>query len=74
MKLPPRGTVRWTAGYKAAVVAALRDGGMTVAEICERYHLTEEEIADWQATFARSGVAGLHVKSRHRRRGQTSGE
>jgi hypothetical protein len=67
MKLPPRGTVRWTAGYKAAVLDALRTGQLSVAEICERYLLTEEELADWQAAFERNGIAGLHLKARRRR-------
>jgi hypothetical protein len=60
--------VRWTAGHKAAIVAALRNGTLSLAEICERYQLGEEEVADWVAVFEHSGVAGLHVKSRHRRR------
>jgi transposase-like protein len=68
MKLPPRGITRWTAGHKAAVVNALRSGTLSVAELCERYLLSEEELADWQATFERSGVAGLHLKTRPRRR------
>jgi len=73
MKLPPRGTERWTAANKAAVVDALRNGTLSVAEACERYLLTEEELADWQAAFAQGGVAKLQLKSRPRRRETSAG-
>ena len=50
------------------MVNALHDGTLTAAEIYERYLLTEEELADWEDAFERAGIAGLHLKSRYRRR------
>lgn len=66
--LPPAGTTRWTAWQKAAVVRAIRNGSLSVAEACRRYMLSEEELAGWQSAFDREGVAGLQVKSARPRR------
>lgn len=59
--LPPPETTRWVASRKAAVVAALRCGFLTVAEACHRYALSREEILSWRSLAERYGVAGLHV-------------
>ena len=67
MELPPTGTVRWTAWQKAAVIRAVRDQTLSIAEICSRYMLSEEELAAWQAAFERNGIAGLQQKSLRRR-------
>jgi hypothetical protein len=50
-QLPPRGLKRWSVREKALVVAAVRHGLLTVAEACERYDLSLEEILAWQGTF-----------------------
>jgi len=68
MELPSVGTTRWTAWQKAAVIRAVRDGTISIAEICSRYMLSEEELAEWQAAFERNGIAGLQQKSLRRRR------
>jgi hypothetical protein len=50
-ELPPRGLKRWTVREKALVVAAVRNGLLTVAEACERYDLSLEDFLAWQGTF-----------------------
>lgn len=63
--------MRWTAWQKVAVIRAIRSGALTPAEVQERYMLSAEELAAWQADFERSGIAGLQQKSlRQRRRRQ----
>ena len=42
-ELPPPNTKRWVIRRKAAVVAAVRVGEITVEEACRRYQLSEEE-------------------------------
>lgn len=49
--LPPDTKVRWVRSRKTAVVNAIRDGFMTSAEAQALYHLSAEELADWQAPF-----------------------
>ena len=40
-ELPPPDTKRWVVRRKAAVVAAVRAGVITVQEACRRYQLSE---------------------------------
>ena len=47
-ELPPPNTTRWVVRRKAAVVAAVRAGVITVEEACRRYQLSEEEFLSWQ--------------------------
>jgi hypothetical protein len=68
MQLPAVGTLRWTAWQTAAVVRAVREGVLSIAELHARYMLSEEELAAWQADFDRNGIAGLQQKSVRRRR------
>jgi hypothetical protein len=68
MQLPPAGTMRWTAWQKVAVIRAVRSGMLSVAEVCSRYMLSEEELAAWQADFERNGIGGLQQKSLRQRR------
>jgi hypothetical protein len=68
MELPPAGTMRWTAWQKVAVIRAVRNGLLTPAEVCARYLLSEEELADWLANFDHSGLTGLQQKSLRERR------
>ena len=42
-ELPPANTKRWVVRRKAAVVAAVQGGKITLAEACRRSQLTEEE-------------------------------
>jgi hypothetical protein len=59
--LPPPNTKRWVARRKAAVVAAVRSGRITMEEALRRYQLSEEEFLSWQHTFDTHGLAGLRV-------------
>ena len=68
MQLPIGGMLRWTAWQKAAIVRAVREGTLSVAELHARYMMSEEELAAWEADFDRNGIAGLQQKSLRRRR------
>ncbi|GLK42624.1 MULTISPECIES: CtrA inhibitor SciP [Novosphingobium] len=76
--LPPPKTSRWVVRRKAEVVAAVNGGLLTIAEACERYDLTLEELASWQRSIEREGMAGLratrvqHYRQVHERRGRYS--
>ena len=59
--LPPRDTKRWVIRRKAALVAAVRGGLLTLEEACERYALTIDEYLSWQTTLDRHGLAGLRA-------------
>lgn len=71
--LPPANTARWVASRKAEVVAAVDSGLLSVAQACQRYALTLEELASWQRAVEREGVPGLratrvqHYRQAHER-------
>ena len=46
---------------KAAVVAAVRSGGITIEEACRLYQLSKEELLSWDRAFEIHGLAGLRV-------------
>jgi hypothetical protein len=46
---------------KAAVVAAVRAGVITVEEACRSYQLSEEEFLAWQRAFEAHGLPGLRT-------------
>jgi transposase-like protein len=50
---------RWTTARKQTVVEAVRLGGLTLSEVCQRYALSVEEFAAWQTALARYGRPGL---------------
>ena len=58
--LPPD-TKRWVVRRKAAVVAAVRGGGITMEEACRYYQLSEEEFLSWERALERHGLAGLRT-------------
>ena len=60
-ELPPANTRRWVVRRKAAVVAAVQSGKITLEEACRRYELTEEEFRSWQRDYERHGLAGLRA-------------
>ena len=60
-ELPPPNTKRWVIRRKAAVVAAVRAGEITVEEACRRYQLSEEEFVAWQRAFEAYGLPGLRT-------------
>jgi hypothetical protein len=65
LALPPPDTKRWSSRRKAAVVVATRMGILSRIEACQRYMLSDEELADWEVAFDRWGVPGLRSASLH---------
>ena len=61
MDLPPPDTKRWVARRKAVVVNAVRNGAISLEEVCRRYELSVEEFLAWQRAIETHGVAGLRV-------------
>jgi transposase-like protein len=59
--LPPPDTKKWVARRKAAVVAAVFSGKITVEEACQLYQLSEEEFFSWQRAFEAHGIDGLRA-------------
>jgi len=59
--LPPAETQRWSCRRKAAVVIAIRAGVLSSQEACERYMLSLEELAAWEAALDQYGIPGLRV-------------
>jgi transposase-like protein len=59
--LPPADTRRWVVRRKAAVVAAVQSGKITIEEACRRYNLSEEEFRSWQRAFEAHGLPGLRA-------------
>ena len=59
--LPPPNTKRWVVRRKAAVVAAVRVGRITMQEALRRYQLTDEEFLSWQRVFEAHGLPGLRA-------------
>jgi hypothetical protein len=57
--LPNSNTTRWVARKKAAVVAAVRGGLLSLDDACSRYALTVEEYCTWERTIERFGLPGL---------------
>jgi transposase-like protein len=60
-ELPLPDTRRWVARRKAAVVAAVSSGMLTVEEACRRYRMSEEEFFAWQRAFEKDGILGLRA-------------
>ena len=59
--LPPPNTKRWVVRRKAAVLAAVRGGGITIEEACRAYQLSKEELLSWERAFEIHGLAGLRT-------------
>ena len=59
--LPPDNTKRWVARRKAAVVAAVHCGELTLEQACRRYQLSEEEFRSWERAYDIHGLAGLRA-------------
>jgi len=59
--LPPKDTRRWVASRKAVVVQAVAYGLIPLADVLERYDLSEEEFLLWSTAVEKHGVAGLKV-------------
>ena len=59
--LPLPDTKRWVIRRKAAIVAAIRSGLLSLEEACSRYNLSPAEILSWQRSIDRFGIAGLRT-------------
>ncbi len=59
--LLPKETRRWVASRKAIIVKAVAYGLLPVAEVLERYDLSEEEFGLWTQAIAKHGEGGLKV-------------
>jgi hypothetical protein len=67
--LPPAETTRWVIRRKAEVVAAVRDGRLSLDEACRRYALTIDEFEAWRGFAERHGLPGLRAtRVQHYRR------
>ena len=68
--LPPN-TTRWVASRKAALVAAVHSGEISLEEACQRYQLSVEEFSAWERAFKTYGVQGLQATclQRYRKKG-----
>jgi transposase-like protein len=60
-ELPPPNTRRWVPRRKAAVVAAVSSGMITIEEACRRYHMSEGEFFAWRRAFENFGIRGLRA-------------
>jgi uncharacterized protein DUF1153 len=56
--LPPPNTKTLGARRKAAIVTAVRSGGITLEEALLRWQLTEEEHRFWERAFEKRGLPG----------------
>jgi len=59
--LPSPDTIRWTIRRKAAVVAGVRKGLITIEDACKRYRLSTDEFLSWQRLIDRHGLRGLRA-------------
>ena len=66
--LPDPDTKRWVARRKAAVVAAVDGGMLTLEEACDLYGLSEEELGQWRSALSRHGLNALRVTAMQRYR------
>ena len=60
-KLPPPETKRWVVRRKAVVVQAVRNGSISLKEVCQLYRLSSEEFLAWERAIDRYGVPGLRA-------------
>jgi hypothetical protein len=59
--LPSPATKRWVPRRKALIVDAVRQGAISLEEVCRRYQLSVEEFLAWQRAIETHGVPGLRI-------------
>lgn len=72
--LPSPNTKRWVVRRKAAVVAAVRNGVLSLNEACERYNLSVEEFLSWEKLIERHGIGALRTTRLQRYRQHASND
>jgi hypothetical protein len=72
--LPPSDTERWVVRRKAEVVAAVRQGLITLDEACARYRLSTEELLSWKRVIDAHGLRGLRTTRCQKYRLVSSGQ
>ncbi len=60
-ELPALDTKRWIVRRKAAVVAAVKNGAITLDDVCWLFDISVEEFLTWQEKIEKHGVRGLRV-------------
>jgi hypothetical protein len=60
-ELPSPDAARWVSSRKAAIVAAVGMGHLTIEQVCEVYSLSVEEFIGWSRSIEAYGVKGLRV-------------
>ena len=60
-RLPSPDTKRWVVRRKAQVVAAIKNGILSVEEALNRYAISEEELRSWMVLLDNHGVRGLRT-------------
>jgi Protein of unknown function (DUF1153) len=60
-KLPTLYSKRWTIRRKAALIEAIRRGGITLEQARRLYALSVEEIRSWERQLERHGLHGLRA-------------
>jgi transposase-like protein len=63
-ELPPANIKRWVVRRKAAAVAAVQSGKITLEEACRRYQLSKEEFRAWQRAYEAHGLRSLRAPAR----------
>ena len=61
MRALQSGTKRWTTQRKAAVVLAVRNGKVSLDEVCEQYKLSVDGFVAWERDYDRYGAPGLRT-------------
>lgn len=59
---------RWITKRKAAVIAQIVTGRLTIEEACQRYNISLDELSSWQRAFDRYGLSGLQATKEQKRR------
>ena len=57
--LPPKGTTRWVASRKAAVVRGVAVGLISKADALKRYDLSDEDFVQWSSAIHKHGEDAL---------------
>ncbi|MBM3603011.1 MAG: DUF1153 domain-containing protein [Alphaproteobacteria bacterium] len=71
LSLPNNFQGRWITKRKAAVIAQIGTGRLTIEEACQRYNLSLDELSCWQRAFDRYGLSGLQATKEQKRRLKT---